>query len=770
MRYDLIDLQGQFKIQGNTGSDNLGLGYSGSNVEWIESQLPGPTYSFLKNSGYNYYIVGATGTPTENAQGLLDVNNRINTLWTSTPAVDNRYSILLMPGEYDFINGALYPVEFTDYIGLSSDPYHTVFRNTAGGYVVREANGFDFGLENVYLLGDGPCYATDLSYPRWKNVAFGGITFDITYSWIHIRGEYTNIIIENGANAFFAQTSIDGKFSNISAKSVDTLFSSTSNISGTFSNIFIGEVTTSTYDSFSCQDNLSGSFEKIEINNSITTIFSSRGITGKFKNMKFKNVATIFAPGASGIINAYFENIQVDGAVNVFYSPYSVSGILKNINLKNITSSVLYCNGFIGQIKDLTVSQSPTSTVLNCSNSIEGVFENINVDSLSIFNSLIILGTFSNINTLNSNCFLGDTITATITDSKFLGTFDSLLLTNTYLGIDVQNLIIGTVVYCLKTESLYGNIQNLTFESCNDFLYNTIMTSCTASKIYGGNVGNSCFYTSGGNIEGYFKNINIGNVGNNFFVTSNLLNCDVYDVKAGNITGNAFFGDQILGKKFRNITLGDCSVHVFTSGSFESPNNFFENISVGNVGGDFFVSTSKFDGTYQKIKAGSITGHFFKSTFVGGIGSINMSGWYKDIDVISCDEAFQVYGSSNNKLDNIRIENLKIGSCNKIMCCGVGTSSVIRNLWVVGDWTPVPFGGSLENSFIDKRSFPSSGIPDLTVNSVIKRSKILSILEKPVYYDITNPQNIYLSEFNYIANDNSGFYNYYHNIADPDVE
>ena len=120
MRYDLIDLQGQFKIQGNTGSDNLGLGYSGSNVEWIESQLPGPTFSFLKNSGYNYYIVGATGTPTENAQGLVDVNGIINSLWTSTPAVDNRYSILLMPGEYDFATttSELIPVGFTDYIGL----------------------------------------------------------------------------------------------------------------------------------------------------------------------------------------------------------------------------------------------------------------------------------------------------------------------------------------------------------------------------------------------------------------------------------------------------------------------------------------------------------------------------------------------------------------------------------------------------------------------------------------------------------------------------
>jgi hypothetical protein len=320
----------------------------------------------------------------------------------------------------------------------------------------------------------------------------------------------------------------------------------------------------------------------------------------------------------------------------------------------------------------------------------------------------------------------------------------------------------------MKSESLYGKIEDLTFESCYDFFDAITVNVCTASNIYGGNVGNYCFHSSAGNIEGSFRNININNLGINFFVTDQELNCDVYDVKTGNIAGQAFFGDQIIGRKFRNITLGDCLGDVFTSGSFDSSDNFFENIEVGNVSGDCFVSSGKFDGTYQKIKAGSITGHFFKSTFVGGENSVNISGWYKDIEAISCDEAFQVYTSSSNKLDNIRIENVKISSCNKIMTdCGVGTASVIRNLWVVGDWTPTPFGGSLENSFIDKRSYPSSGIPAFQVGSVVKRSKILSIPAKPVDY---SNSFIYLSEFNYIDNDNSDFYNIYHNIADTDIE
>jgi len=483
--------------------------------------------------------------------------------------------------------------------------------------------------------------------------------------------------------------------------------------------------------------------------------------------MKFKNVSTIFEPGITGLNDGYFENIQVDGAENVFYSIYAMSGTLKNINLKNITSSVLSLNDFSGLIQDLTVLQSNGSTVLNCSSTIGGVFENINVDSLSIFNSLIIIGTFSNINTFNTNCFLADTTTATIKDSKFLGTFNSFLESTVYLGIDVQNIIIGSVSNCIKAENLYGKIENLTFESCNDFFDTQALTACTASNIYGENVGNYCFHSNAGNIEGSFRNINIGNLGINFFVADQELNCDVYDVKTGNIAGQAFFGDQIIGRKFRNITLGDCSGDVFTSGSFDSSDNFFENIQVGNVSGDFFVSSGKFDGIYQKIKAGSITGHFFKSTFQG-INSVNISGWYKDIETISCDEAFQVYISYSNKLDNIRIENVKIGSCNKIMTdCGVGTASVVRNLWVVGDWTPNPFGGSLENSFIDKRSYPSSGIPVFQVGSVVKRSKILSIPQKPINSSNTY---IYLSEFNYIDNDNSAFYNYYHNITDTDIE
>jgi hypothetical protein len=773
MRYDLIDLQGKLKIQGNTGSDSLGLGYSGSNVEWIESQLPGPTYSFLRNSGYNYFIVGATGTPQENAQGLLDVNGNISSIWTGSPAIDNRYTILLMPGQYDFANtpNELVPIEFTDYVGLSSNPYETILRNSLGGMVVNEPNGFDFGLENVYLPGDGYCYSDSTSYPRWKNVAFGGITFDVSTPWSDIRGEYTDILIDEGTNAFYSTSTIDGKFTNITSKSVESIFNAASSIAGTFSNISIGEITTD--DSFTSTDTFSGTFENIEINNSSNTLFSSRQITGKFKNIKFKNVSTIFEPGATGIIEGYFENIQVDGATNVFYSLYSISGIFKKIKLKNITSSVLTCGSFNGEIDDFTVLQSSGSTILSTSTT-DGTFKNIYVDSSSIFNSNIIFGTFSNINTNNTNCFVGDVATVTIKDSKFLGTFDSFLGTNTYLGFDVQNLIIGNVSDCFRTENLYGKIQDLEFQSCLNFCSSGVLISCTASNIYGKNVGGNFFNSTLGSIEGTLRNINIGDVGGNFFYADLGLNCDVYDVKAKNITGLAFSGGQIIGRKFRNITLGNCSTSVFNVLSFDSPDNYFENIEVGDVGGDFFISSGSlaiFDGTYQKIKAGAITGDFFKTSRAGSEGAVNIRGWYKDIEIVSCDEAFQVSTLLSNQLNNIRIENVKISSCGSIMkLCRVGTASVIRNLWVVGDWSPIQFCGSLENSFIDRSSSPFSEIPTLIASSVIKRSKILSIIEKPIYWNNEELKSIYLSEFNYIGNDDAPFYNVTYNIVDPDIE
>jgi len=775
MRYDLIDLQGQFKILGNTGSEKFGIGYSGSNVEWIESQLPGPTFSFLKNSGYNYFIVGATGTPQENAEGLLQVSGSINFLWTDPPTSNNRFTILLMPGEYDFANtpNELSPIEFTDYIGLSTNPYDIILRNSLGGWVIREQNGFDFGLENVYLPGEGSCYAIEQSYPRWKNVAFGGLTFDVgANAWGNIRGEYENIIIEPNTNAFYSTNTINGIFKNIYSKSLNSIFVTNSSLSGTYSNIFIGEILANDY-SFMSTAELTGNFENIEVNNTTCTLFTSRGILGKFKNLKFKNVDTVFYPGISGMVDVEFENLEAENCNRVLYSDIgTLTGKLKNLVFKNTSTSVLQLTSVVATVENLTLSdQSIITTCLNCQTLI-GEFKNFYVENSNLFDcSNSITGTFSNINVKDSSqCFVSPVVNVHIYDSAFLGVISNLLGSGVgNVTCKIKNITCGSVSNILLTEEIYADISNFKFVSAETFLSSTSgILSATLSNVYGGSVGLDCIRAVT-NLEGTFRDLYFGDIGGVFF--NGPLLCSVDNINARNVIGEAFCGvGDILDRSFRNIRLGNCGNDVFVNNSFDSDLSYFENIEVGDVAGDLFSTPYKFNGIYQNISARNITGDFFKSSHLGDNSEINIRGLYKDINVLSCNDCFIVSETNLQSIDYFRLENANIVSCQKFGGLGAfGSYSVIRNLVTEGNWSPLLFGGSLENSLIDKRNRAGSSIPDFDQNNThIKRSKIYSTIAKPVY---DNNEGIYLSEFNYVQISNlASFRNIRHNIDDADFD
>ena len=229
-----------------------------------------------------------------------------------------------MPGEYDF-NGIpeLSPVNYVDYIGLSSNPYNTVLRNSSIGWVIRDGGANDYGLENVYLPGDGRCYSESNTYARWNNIIIGGLTFDANEnSWPDIKGEFRNINILPSADAFFAVNSIDGIFENIYGQGLNSIFRAGNSINGTFSNIFTDGITG---DSFKSVASIDGYFENIEIYNSPITIFDSRGINGKFRNLKFKSVNQIFVPGITGMVDVDFDGVIGIDCQNILTSISSVS-------------------------------------------------------------------------------------------------------------------------------------------------------------------------------------------------------------------------------------------------------------------------------------------------------------------------------------------------------------------------------------------------------------------------------------------------------------
>jgi len=782
MQFDFLDIRGSLRIKGNVGFPGGAPSFNNGTIEWAQSGIGVSTYSIIGSTGYNYVIVGATGTPLENGQRLSEANDYALSNWSGSPAIDNRFSLLLLPGEYDLTSPpsfGLNPNNYVDIIGISSNPYHTIIKG--GFYTINYGLLPDSILENVYLLGDVSCFAPGLSeFPRWKNVVVGGKTFD--EGWEKVKGEFTNIIVEDGSKFAYAKSGIDATFKNIIAHSVSNMFElyDLGDINGTFSDVQISYVDSGVVFS-SPTGSVYGQFNNIKINKSRKDIFFSQNdLVGNFKNIYIGEVenGSVFS---SGTISGSFQNVEIGTIYGAAFTASNANGEFKNIKISNVIGDV-FKDFFTASFENLDIGKVSGKAFTTTAGDMDFIMDNFNVGEVggTIFRSdSFLYGTYSNfiIGPVTEESFISKTaIVVNLKNYKIIASASSVFSADS-VSIDSHN---GEIVDALKFISS-GGCQLVLKDTKLSFKAGVSSNICitagdagvlsaTISNLLCSDATDVIF---GNRIFGDFRNIRFGNITGYFinqFNTSSGGPVVYDDITTGNISDTAFKGVVDFNPIIRNVKLGNCG-SAFIGVSLNATLN---NIEVGNVSGDFVVGTfstsfGRIEGDYRNIKVGNVSRDAFRAfQNIGLITGAQLSGVFKDIEIASARNVFKT--SLNNPslvfMNNARLENIKIGTCSTIFDAVVKENVRVRNLEVDGGWTSNIYQGSLENSFINSSSKPFT--VTLGTSSVITRSTVLSPSGTPLSVAVGRQ---YLSRFNQVTglSTPTGFTNSDYNIIDTDI-
>jgi hypothetical protein len=91
-------------------------------------------------SGSNYIFVEANGTPTQNGSYLTASYNIAK---TTNPSANDRFSVLLGPGKYEFTSSFILDTEYIDVVSLTGDK----------DVYITGSNTIVVGVDNVYVKG-----------------------------------------------------------------------------------------------------------------------------------------------------------------------------------------------------------------------------------------------------------------------------------------------------------------------------------------------------------------------------------------------------------------------------------------------------------------------------------------------------------------------------------------------------------------------------------------------------------------------------------------
>jgi len=688
MRIDEINLLGQFKITGNTGSNSQAIGMSGGSTSFIDVVASGGSAGLVQRSGYNYIIVEATGDALANGVKLKDAYIDVATLFNiGTPGIDNRFSILLTPGDYNFgANQLSIDTSYIDVVGISQNPLDTIIRASGTFSTIIFDGNHDFGIYNIDLRSGGIDQqvvfhdgGSGSTYLRMKNVVLSGNGFYSSgtsfYSFYDLDGEFENITVLDGCYFAVASNSISGTYKNIKIGSVDRdFYSNIGNLSGTFKDISINNCTEY---SFSSGGNISGTFENITIGSSASISFSSGGdVTGYYKNIK------IFGfPGnsfTSATSNAIYEDIEISdtNTADVFYPSSSMSSVFKNIKIGNCNQSLL-SSDMSGTFSNIEIGNVGTSFQGDVN--LTGSFKDIKVGNVgSIFlSNTDLTGTYENIiigDVDGGSCFTtnGGNISGTFKNITVGNGGSSFFTSASDLSGTFENIKSGDVVtYAFYGPNLIlGVFKKISVKSAVDGFFCTDSSDINGifDNIYIGSSGTYTFY-SGGIFTGTFSNIEIGNCGRSF-ASSGAGVSGYYDgITIG--TSSQFIFSEITTGTYKNIKVGSCT-SFFTVGNTLGPMSpaLVENIEVGKVtSGNFIDSGDALGGTYKNVKVGSVTGNAF-------LADLGITGTYSNIEVGSC-TGTMFYGGSSLSPITVNVDNLFVGTVSTIFDPGTGGGSAI---------------------------------------------------------------------------------------------
>ena len=729
MRFDEINILGEFKINGLTGSPGQALGLSGSEFTWITVSASS-VIDAVGLTGTDYVICQSvnTGNPGTDA---IENGNRLKSAYATASAlyVSNRVSVLITPGDYDLgATPLLLTTTNIDLIGLSSDASDVILRGS-GDYVLQLDANIDTSLYNV-TLGTSSLFSVyndgnTGDYLRWNNViAIGNMFSDDNTSYESLNGEFKNIKVYNSPFAFYTLGGdINGTYDNIEIIDVGYgFFSNGGFLLGTYSNITLSGTLGTFFQTGA--DPINASFENIKSGN-INNIFSSYQINGTFRNIEISDADSVFSSlgGMDGIfedikignvtsnvlsvntgnLTGTFSNIEVGDSVNLFYCNTSgnISGSFKDIKIGDVTSNAFQSSGTMsGSFKNITLEDCTTSNIFQ-NNDIDGVFDSIEVGNFTtaFYATNNLTGTYSNLK-------FGDGSTLFfVNNSNLNGYFENIscgavtdfFITNLNINGTFKNITTGLLGSSFKAdnETLDGYYEDITLGNVTDSFTSGMTMSGTFSNIQIGDATTNTFYSIG-SLIGKYENIKIGTCSNAFVSTTSDINGYFDTIEIGGVSVQAFVSGNDLNGIFKNITMNNSSPVLFNSTN--STNGTFENI-LFNDSNDVFGSTNgNLYGTFSNITSYGV----ILSGFVPGSG--NISGYFKDITLGTVSS--NLMGAASFTLP-VTIDNFKVKS-----------------------YIQAVFPGKIINSFIDARGLSQPAII-ITDDTIVERSKFLSDTDIP---------------------------------------
>jgi hypothetical protein len=630
MRIDEIDLYGDFKINGLTGTTGQFLGMSGSDLVWLDAAAPTGGMSVY---GSRYvYCNSVTYSATMSGQILKEAYASASTI--GGLSADTRAAVLISPGTYDFDTSALQLTDsFIDLVGINSDANSVRLHATFADYVLYlSGGGVDTGLHNLTigtssisnLFSDG----NNPYYIRWNNIINIGELSSTSDggSAITLDGEFRNIKVYGAMYPFYTIGNLTGIYDNIEIYDsfLRTFSTDSSPIIGTFSNI---KIYGSSFQSFVPGGfDLVGYFDNIKIYQTSDYAFVSPNLNGIFKNIDIVSGHSSF--NGDNFIDGTFDNITIGSASqSSFYSNVGhIAGTFSNIQIGDCGEFCFSGYNYVsGSFDNITVGNvgpglpNNSGKLFHSPNGyIDGKFKNIKfgttlegTDGLGQFFGCVgtVSGTFENIEGKEAGVAFW---TTNLNSDDIVGTFSNIKFGN----------ITGVLFMAENSGSINGTFENITCATVSaELFYSTENLSGTFKDITIGN-STTAFKAFGGNIDGIYQDITVGNTGDIFVVNGNITGT-FENIKFGNVD-SAFKGYDLTGT-FKNIDGGTFSI---TTDIFYAVNNLsgvYKNIELGTLlnGYNNVFYGNTIDGTFEDIKmdatAGVIINIFYSADTLTGV-------------------------------------------------------------------------------------------------------------------------------------------------------
>lgn len=752
MRFDEVNLVGDFKINGQIGDSGKAIGFSGSNISWISAASGGAPQNALASTGYNYVIVSATGSAIENGDTLREIYNNVTFNWNGSPDNTNRYTVLLMPGEYDLQNSQLNCQDYTDLVGISSNPYDTIL--SANGGEIFRINVYNFGLFNLYFRDGFIQDGGTATYMIWKNIVFGDGVFTSSYPLTDMIGEFEDITILGTCHFADCSGNINGIFNNINKIGTGDGFFSAMNITGTFSNIFTDYAS----DFFIAGLNISGTFENINTN--LGNAFNGGGeVTGTYKNINIKYCSSSFL-FSNDTADTVFENINIDYLDSDAFTMTggTFQGKYKNIKIGDASSCFVSDTGFSSsaEFENIKIKSAQYVFTTTTGGNLDGTFKNIKIGDVQgnafCSENADLYGVYSDIEVGN----VGD---------KFFYSFNNF-------SANVKNVkagnISGSDTFCSQSGTIYQIIaEDIKLGNCSGRVFlnrNGTELQGIIKNVEIGNILSDIFNIPSGGLTA--SNIQIGDVQKFIQIGNNNVFLNLNNIKMGNTTmvgdsgGYSYENDSTINNMIignvsqdvfsrrmppvvRNMTVGNIGGSCFYTDT--TINATLENITVGNVGKDFITATSSngsISGDIRNIKAGNILGSAFSAytDFATNIDSFSLLT-IKNVEISSCKHIFRSAQDGLKSMTGVLIENVGVGTCSTaFQYTTVGSTSKVKNFSVSGVFTPDRVDGLVERSYFNMMGrnidFGFIGTGKFERNKILvdsSRSVVFGALQQPLY-------------------------------------